>query len=125
MGTIGIIVGAVGGGLLVGGIVTAMFISNNLARKSVLRSPRPDMVQQMPSFIPVPQPILAPEEESVVFQEPTRMMARTVSITPMTNQKTPKFTGGSGRNVFTPIQVRSPFEAGASARYLQTTNSTT
>jgi hypothetical protein len=87
-----------------------------------MRSPSPALINPQ-TFVTVPQHSLNEDMDSVVYTEPTKMMARSISITPMTNQKTPKITGGSARNIFTPLQIR---ESPLSLRVLhQTTNNTT
>jgi hypothetical protein len=106
---IGIIVGAASGGLLFGVLVTAGIAYHAANRPRRIASP--PLYPSSHTTMNVPHAYFNDDEEA-----PPTMIARprTFSIPPISNQKIPKFTAPSSRNVFTPIQpnaIHNPFDA--------------
>jgi hypothetical protein len=108
---IGIIVGSATGGALLG-VIATILVSYHMAN-------RPRRIASPPLY-PTPQTTMnvphAYFQEDVEAAPPTMMARpRTFSVPPINNQKIPKFTSPSTRNVFTPMQsttaVHNPFEA--------------
>ena len=108
---IGIIVGAASGGLLFGVMITAVFAHYSANRPRRIASP--PLYPTSHTTMNVPHAYFQDDVEAA----PPAMMARprTFSVPPINNQKIPKFTSPSTRNVFTPMQsttaVHNPFEA--------------
>jgi len=107
---IGIIIGAASGGLLFGVLITAGLAYHTATRPRRIASP--PLYPTSHTTMNVPHAYFQED----VDETPIAMMARprTFSIPPITNQKIPKFTAPSTRNVFTPMQsttvIHNPFE---------------
>jgi hypothetical protein len=104
-------VGAASGGLLLGVLVSAGFA--HYAANRPRRIASPPLYPASHTTMNVPHAYFQEDMEAA----PPTMIARprTFSVPPIANQKIPKFTAPSTRNVFTPMQstavIHNPFEA--------------